>query len=540
MGRKFISLFITLFLIFGGCYFPNKKTELVSIDTVEKDKEITTPSKVYLNDGTIVLFQKGFRVENDQITGMGRGYYLNDPFDQEMKTFSIPLNNIAALTYHKVKTEGGSGLGSFVLGITALPLTVTALYCLVNPKACFGSCPTVYVKENGQYRFCSELFSYSISPYMEADDLDLLIGNLDPTPEFLDVRITNEALETHFINEMELIRVTHPKNTAVFPTPDNQLLLFSEFNPPEEAKNSKDADVRSQIAKNDQVGYRSPEDLVLELKNGAYFDFLDLKMKVPPSISQAKLLLKIRNTLLSTVLFYEVVLASQGIDALSWTERMNTDPGYANLFQSVYHTFSGITIKIKKGDEWVAVEKINDVGPIAYKYIAVILPTYNQEELRVRLEFIPDNFIFDGIFFDYNNEEDEKSQYVEVLECESIWDSEGQERKDLMKSLSEKDDLYMVTEPSDVYHFFYPLKKDVEGHTSSLFVRARGYYTEWLRGKWLTEKSTPNYRFDLSDFTGTFNQLVDSWLSNKTMMEDAFHKTRIPIRKEKCLEYRKH
>ncbi len=178
------------------------------------------------------------------------------------------------------------------MGITSVPLTFSALYCLVNPKACFGSCPTVYVKENGQYQFCSELFSYSISPYMEADDLDLLIGNLDQTKNPLDIRITNEALETHYINEMRLIQVTHPKNTAVYPTSSNQLLLFDEFHPPEEAKNSQGADVLSQIVKNDQVGYRSPDDLILELKKGPYSDFLDLKVKVPPSIQNVKLLLK--------------------------------------------------------------------------------------------------------------------------------------------------------------------------------------------------------------------------------------------------------
>jgi len=535
--RKFLSVLITLMLACGGCYFPSKKTELVNIVTLVIEKNITTPSKVYLNDGTIVLFQKGFRVENNQIKGIGRGYYLNNQFDQDMKNFSIPLENVAALTYHKVKAGGGNAAGSVIMGITAIPLTFLAVYCLINPKACFGSCPTVYVKENGQYQFCSELFSYSISPYMEADDLDLLIGNLDQTKNPLDIRITNEALETHFINEMRLIQVTHPKNTAVYPTPDNQLLLFDEFHPPEEAKNSQGADVLSQIVKNDQVGYRSPDELVLELKKGIYFDFLDLKVKVPPSIPSVKLLLKVRNTLLSTILFYEVVLASQGIDALSWIEKINTDPAYANLFQSVYHTFSGITIKVKKGNEWVAIEKINDVGPIAYKYVAATLPTYNQEELQIRLEFIPDNFIFDGIFFDYGNEEDEKNLFLKVLDCETIFDSEGQERKDLKKLLSEKDDLYLVTEPGDAYHLFYQLRNESEDEAISLFVGSRGYYTEWLRGKWITEKSTPNYRFDLYDFAGIFNQLVDSWLGSKEMMEEAFYKTRIPIREKKCPEY---
>jgi len=515
--KKFFCLLAIVSLVFGGCSFPSKKTELINVENLGEEQVITAPAKVYLNDGTIVLFQKGFSVENSRIIGIGKGFYINNLIDQLTKEFSIPLSDVAALTYHATQIKAGSAVGSVIMGITAVPLTILAAYCLVNPKACFGSCPTVYVRENDQYQFCSELFSYSVSPFMEADDLDLLIGNLDKTKDPLDIRITNEALETHFINEMKLVQVIHPKNTAVYPTSSNQMILFNEFHTPVEAKNSQGVDVLSRIEKNDQVGYRSPEELVLELKKGAYFDFLDLKMKIPPSTPRINLLLKVRNTLMSTILFYEVVLASQGIDALSWIEKMNTDPVYANLFKSIYHTFSGITIKIKKDNEW----------------IAAALPTYDQEELQVRLEFIPDNFFFDRISFDYGNEQEGKNLLVEVLDCERICDYQGQERNDLMKLLNEKDEHYLVTEPSDVYHFYYHLGDISEEETLSLFVSASGYYTEWLRGKWLTEKSTPNYKFNLYDFGGTFNQLAESWLSNKKMMEEAFFKTRIPIRKEK-------
>jgi hypothetical protein len=172
----------------------------VEVEALIEGKEIKTPTKVYLLDGTIILFQNGFHVENNQITGNGTGYYLNNQFDEKRKHFSVPLKNVAVLTYHESSVNPGSGLGSFIMGLTAPPLTILAVYCLADPKACFGSCPTVYVRENNQYEFTSELFSYCISPYMEANDLDLLIGNLDKAKESVEIRVTNEALETHFIN----------------------------------------------------------------------------------------------------------------------------------------------------------------------------------------------------------------------------------------------------------------------------------------------------------------------------------------------------
>lgn len=531
MWRKNLFLLLGIGFFLSNCHFPTKRTELVQMGLLRAGREIKTPTKVYLKDGTIILYQDGFKLTDNQISGKGRGYFLNHKSDEAQKDYSISLGDIAAMTYHKAETQSGTVTGEVIMDITALPLTFSAIYCLICPKCCFGSCPTVYIRDNGQYLFCSELFSYSISPYMEADDLDLLVSDYSRKGEPLDVRVTNEALETHYINEMTLLQVTHPKNTAVYPTSDNRLLLYRELRSPDEAKNSQGDDVLAQVAKTDQLGYRSPEHLVGELKNGPYFDHIDLRFRVPPSTSRINLLLKAKNTLLSTVLFYEIVLASQGIDALGWIEKMNTDRDYANFFQSVYRAFSGIAVKVRKGDEWIDIGKIKDMGPIGYKYVASVIPTYNQTDLWVRLEFIPDNFIFDGIFFDYKNEEAENSLSVEPVDCEAVFDSNGQRREDVLRLLREKDSLYLVTEPSDAYHFFYRAREVRDDKAISFFIQSEGYYTEWLRGKWVREKSFSNYTFNLNDFAGTFRQLAESWLGSKKLMEETFDKTRIPLRK---------
>jgi len=500
--------------------------------------EIKTPTKIYLKDGTIILYQDGFVLTDNRISGKGQGYFLNHKSDGGQKDYSISLEDIAAMTYHKAGGQSGTAAGEVIMAITALPLFSSSLYCLACPKCCFGSCPTVYVKENGQYFFCSELFSYSISPYMEAHDLDLLVSDYSRKGELLEVRVTNEALETHHINEMKILQVTHPRNTAVYSTSDNRLLLFKELRSPDEARSSLGDDVLVQVAKADQLGYRSPESLVAGLKNGPCFDHIDLRFNVPFSSTRINLLLKAKNTLLSTVLFYEIVLASQGVNALGWIEKMSTDRDYANLFQSVYSAFSGIAVKVKKGDEWLDSGKIKDMGPIGFKYIAAGIPTYNQTDLWVRLEFIPDNFIFDGVFFDYDNKEVESIVSVDPVDCEAVFDSNGQRRADLQKLLREKDDLYLVTEPSDAYHFFYRAREVGDDEAISFFIQSEGYYTEWLRGKWVREKSFPNFTFDLFDFANTFRQLAESWLGSKKLMEETFDKTRIPLRKETCPKWR--
>ena len=46
----------------------------------------------------------------------------------------------------------------------------------------------------------------------------------------LELKITNEALETHFINKFEVVVAEHPIGTELFPTIDNELLLVSKSN----------------------------------------------------------------------------------------------------------------------------------------------------------------------------------------------------------------------------------------------------------------------------------------------------------------------
>ncbi len=48
------------------------------------------------------------------------------------------------------------------------------IYCITNPKACFGSCPTYYADVDGEPMLQAEGFSASVAPALERDDIDAL------------------------------------------------------------------------------------------------------------------------------------------------------------------------------------------------------------------------------------------------------------------------------------------------------------------------------------------------------------------------------
>jgi len=517
----------------GACYFPNKNLEAVRPDKLEKGKTIPTPTKVHLRDGTIILFQSGFVATEAVIKGEGRRFELGQPSKANLEAIEVPLDRIAAMTYCKDYVTTGGWVGTAILDATSWPLTALSVYCLFCPKCCFGSCPTVYVRDNDEFKLTAELFSFSVGSLMESDDLDLLAGPVGSSDRPFEMRVTNEALESHFINYLRPEAVVHPRKTLVYPDAMGQPMLFRRFLSPEDVRNSQGEDVRESVSQVDQRLYRSPRSLVERLKDGPFFDYLDLKMKVPASATSVKLLLRMRNTLLTTLLFYDMVLGSQGLDALAWTERMNTDPSYAGRFWSLYRLFSGIRVKVRTDTGWVAAGLVHDPGPIAFKRLAVRVPTFGREEVEVRLEFVPDNFMIDAVSFDYD-EGPAVDVAVHPLEFDQVTDVEGRLRPDIQALVADKDDRYLDVEPGQAYRFvFDPPAPRSDEEEVSVFIASRGYYNEWLRGTWLTSRPDPGYRFDLGDVGGTLRRLAESWLSSKEMLEERFFKTRIPIRGER-------
>ncbi len=65
--------------------------------------------------------------------------------------------------------------------MSGISLAVTA-YCIANPKACFGSCPTFYLEDEGgrePERPQAEGFSESIARVLEARDIDALLALME-------------------------------------------------------------------------------------------------------------------------------------------------------------------------------------------------------------------------------------------------------------------------------------------------------------------------------------------------------------------------
>jgi hypothetical protein len=265
--------------------------------------------------------------------------------------------------------------------------------------------------------------------------------------------------------------------------------------------------------------------MVQQVKSGRTSDWIDLRVQPPRGSRSATLVVRLKNTLLSTVLFYEVVLGSQGVQALDWTQRMNSDPAYASLFRSVYSEFSGVKIMVHRDGAWSMVGGVPDVGPVGWKPVAVRVPVENDEELLLRMQFFPDNMMIDYLAFSFDTEE--RRIDASVVPPVAVRDRTGEFRPDILPLIQAKDGRYLLTEPRDVYRFSYNLPA-ADGFEMSLFLRSKGYYTEWIRGNWISSPR-PGRNFDIFHVNQTMTRLADLWIKERGSMESLFFRNRIPV-----------
>jgi len=512
--------------------FPSKKAILLKPDTIDSYMQIESPTKVFLLDASVILFPDGFTVKNDTVCGTGQRYWINY-HDEKIIQHQMPLDSIAAMTYYELEHSAGEQVGSAIFGLYGGILAPLSIYCIICPKCCFGSCPTLYTYDGKDYQLEAELFSYCISRYFQETDLDRLSSKISKNGNY-PIRLTNEALETHYINQLSLLTVYHPSGTQVFPSTKGGFITIRNSRKPSAVFNSLGENVLHMVSENDSHSYRSDTPIVEELSEDRNRDWLDLTLKAANGTKNVKLVLRLRNTLLGTVLFYDVVLASQGIHAVEWVEKMNNNPFYALQFNELYKTYAGIKVKVFQDGEWKQRSKIGDIGPIAWKEMAVDIPVEESDinpagEIYVRLEFFPDNFMIDYIA--YETEDDfEDSLIITEMSPKRIINDLGKNQSDISYSLQTDDSRFLITNPGESYYLDYEVQMHPEMEIA-IFVRSKGYYTEWLRGDWITTKDS-DYRFNLFEVDRTIARLKESWLENRELLENEFFKTRIPLKEE--------
>ncbi len=422
--------------------------------------------------------------------------------------FSIALDSVAIFETNQVYTSPSILSMAVVTGASA---GLTA-FCIINPKACFGSCPTFYVSDGKNPILQAEGFSSSIAPALEASDIDALY-RAQPAEKTFQITMKNEALETHVVRYVDLLAVPRPQGGRVFATPDGEFWQARELIGPVHCQ-GPEGDCMKQLCSFDGFERKSQTDSsFLGAKEEVELDFENLPR------GKLGLVIASRQSLLSTYLFYQglAYLGNSVGDQLAQLARGDTLT--RKRIGSIGQVLGGIEIlQENMSGDWVSMTEINETGPLATDVKVVPLPTLGPGSHKIKLRLAKGYWRLDYAA-------------VAVLETKVIPkrlqpsmvfrnSNPDQTATDILLDSSR----VLVTLPGDAYTLTYILPDDYSNY--ELFLKSKGYYMEWMRDEWLAEENRGQAAMMFTNPRKALRQLAHKFKETEADMEELFWRSR--------------
>ncbi len=305
--RRLILLFLTVTL--SSCIVHRLDVTPVEVSD-ETPIVVSTPVKAHLDDGSTVVFPEGVSIANGIVSGAGEQFDLTLAISRPVT--EISLEHVAAMESYQTPVSTGATAAAS----TGSTVTLVVLGSLAA-AAIFGSCPTVYSFDSGAPLLESELFSYSIAPAFQARDIDRL-GIQSTNNGILKLEIRNEMLETHYIDHIEILEVTHAFDQKAYPNEKGRPLVVGNLVAPLTAIDQDGRDVLQEVFAADDRVWATTEARLANTSADNLMDYLDFEFDVPAGTHDVAMVLRLRNSLLNTVLLYDVMLQQQSFSALDW------------------------------------------------------------------------------------------------------------------------------------------------------------------------------------------------------------------------------
>jgi hypothetical protein len=467
------ALYVLMAASFFSCRTVAIRREIRNTDEISALNPDSRYIKAHMLDGTVFILNN-WHLDNrkDVLSGTGRHLDINR---REIK-YSGPDPlwhhvNIDQIALVETNDPGPSLVAplAVVTGVTA----VMAIYCLANPKACFGSCPTFYANDGNDLVMMAEGFSSSVLPSREKNDIDMLYHA--SAEKHFQLKLTNEAYETHVIRYANLLVAERQQGERIFATPGGKFLRTGLVVSPEscDAPGTDCLELVSHADSREFFSDTDPRDLLTQ-------EVIHLKFRNPGEGSQGLVIGK-RQTLLTTYVFYQSI-AYMGRSATYWmaeAERGNIHP------ETLYDLLGGIRVYLKTGDnEWIYQGEVDEHGPIATDYNIIPLSPEREEFIELKLVMTRGLWRLNYLALATIQEEIEPV----VVRPGLVNRIRGPEDDPLAKLLD--DDDYLVTYPGDIYMLSYELPFE----NAELFLDTRGWYLEWIRDEWLGEQSMKHMR----------------------------------------------
>lgn len=515
--RPLIAL-TAIILAAAGCFIV-QRIAVNPVATSSTDSVLVkSPVKAHLLDGTTVTYPYGIELVRGMIRGVGRRFDLALHLMPPVSV--IPLDSVLGMESYRTYTDDLASFGLSTLVTVGGIGAGVKIICASNPK-CFGSCPTFYSDSAGTFRLEAEGFSYSIAALFEARDVDRLRATARPDGS-VQLEVRNEAYETHYLNHLELLEVRHAPDEFVLPDPLERSVAVRDLRPATRAIDRAGHDVTDLLASADGRVTRTDSVLLAGADAKDFEDHIDLTLPVPRGADSVALVLRLRNSLLNTVLLYDIVLGDRGARSLDWLGQTTQQVGPALALGQWYAGKMGLRVLVLEGDSAREVAHLRDTGPVAWKDLAVVLPNPHQDSIRLRLSYVADNWRIDRVALGAA-----RIPAVRTWPLAEVIGADGRTDTTALRSLSAPDARYLVTSPGQRFTAIWRPAPARPGETRTFLLASQGYYTEWIRQGWL---AAPRDTMPFRPSNAVLANAVQRWRVEQDSLEVNFNRTRVPVR----------
>lgn len=498
-------------LALGGCLFYRADVDPIAVG---EPQQVRSPLRVHLDDGSVVLFPSGAAFSPDSVRGPN-ATIATFPANETRPIRAVAADRVLGAEVYSSEME----VGKTLLG-SAAAAAVTAVAVPVAAVALFGSCPTVYVDSAGTPALQAELFSNSIAPLFEMRDRDVLSDAALAPDGTLRLEVRNEALETHYIDDLAVEAVTHGPNERAVPGEVGAALVLRGERPPRTAVDRAGRDVLSTLRHADAEAYTTADAVTSAVTEGDLTDAITLTFPRPAADSVA-LALRFRSSLLTTVLLYEHMLADQGARGLDWLGQDLASIGTVAEFGDYYLRRLGLRVEVEEAGTFREVGRIAEAGPIAWAERAVVVPVPEGDVLRVQLRFVAGGWRIDRATL-----ADVRTTRPVRVPLAAVTDDAGRLLPEVSGSLRTADLAYAVRGPGSVFHATFRPPPPPARERQTFFVSAQGHYIEWMRPEWLLRPDRG--RFVPND--STLVAAIGTWRRLRDDYEARFESSKLPVR----------
>ncbi|UCH11004.1 MAG: hypothetical protein JSU61_03695 [Fidelibacterota bacterium] len=502
-----VLLLIVLALIAGGCTQQRLMQSITPSERITPAARDSKYLKAHMRDGQVYIFSRWAVSENGLVEGSGRQLNL-ERAEVHRGELSVPIDSVVIFESNQVTSNPAIAGLTLITGASL----ATTMFCLINPKACFGSCPTFYASDGNEMVIQSEGFSSSVLPALEARDIDALYhARAMESP--VHIKMTNEALETHVVRSVHLLAVPQEGDDRIFATIDGEFWRAGQTMAPF-ACLAPEGDCRSSLLMMDGKERFS----VTDGRNLAAKEVLELTFEDIPA-GRLGLVIGSRQTLLTTFLFYQglAYLGQKMGSTFADLERNGIQMDHP--LGSVGELLGGIEVHIQDDQgEWRVVGVDDETGPIATDVKIMPLPPMTPGRQKLRLRMTKGHVRLDYVALAVMDEQVQPIR-LQPMRVEKAGATDEESLHSLMDPAQA-----LVTLPGDSYTLTYELPQTRGSY--ELFLESQGYYLEWMRDVWLADENLRLARELFRKPEKALRRLAPEYKKIEASMEEVFWSSR--------------